>query len=176
MITRREVIRHLVISVGGSSLLSACGGRVTLDTLAPPAEPRFYSDRKMAVLSRVSDLLLPRTETPAALDVQVPAIMDQLMTEWASAETQAEHRAALTNLDARLGTAGGGDFVTASWRVAEDALAAVDDAAFAGYSMDGYRSLKSLITQAYFSTEGGAVEERGWVGVPGRWVPCMDRS
>ena len=95
MISRREVIRNLVISVGGSSLLSACGGRVTLDTLAPSPSPRFYAEREMAVVSRVADLLLPRTETPGALDVQVPALLDRLMTEWASSETQATHRAAI---------------------------------------------------------------------------------
>ena len=48
-------------------------------------------------------------------------------------------------------------------------------AAFAGEPVEGYRSLKGLITQAYFATEAGAVEEQGWVGVPGRWDPCVDR-
>ncbi|HAC07925.1 MAG TPA: hypothetical protein DCF71_18940, partial [Gemmatimonadetes bacterium] len=51
--------------------------------------------------SRVSDLLLPRTETPGALDAHVPALLDQLMAEWASSDTQASHRAALAALDTR---------------------------------------------------------------------------
>lgn len=175
MISRRDVIRNLVISVGGSSLLSACGGRVTLDTLAPDAGPRFYGEREMAVLSRVSDLLLPRTETPGALDVQVPALLDGLMAEWASAETRAEHRASLVALDRALEREAGRDFLDAPDTVAEGALAAVDAAAFAGDGVEGYRGLKSLITQAYFATEGGAVDEQGWVAVPGRWDPCVDR-
>jgi hypothetical protein len=175
MISRRHVIRNLVISVGGSSLLSACGGRVTLDTLAPGAAPRFYSPRELAVLSRVSDLLLPRTETPGALDVEVPALLDQLMAEWASGETQAAHRAALAALDTELQAQAGGDFLDASAAVAERALTAVDSAAFTAQPVEGYRSLKGLITQAYFATEAGAVEELGWVGVPGRWDPCVDR-
>lgn len=176
LISRRDVIKHLVLSVGGSTLLGACGGRVTLDTLAPTERPLFHTDREMAVLSRVSDLLLPRTETPGALDVQVPAILDRLMTEWAGDETKREHRATLTALDARLGAATGGDFLAASRDQAEEALATVDAAAFDGESLDGYFALKGLIAQAYFSTEGGAVEEQGWVSVPGRWEPCLDRS
>lgn len=175
MISRRDVIKHLVVSVGGSTLLGACGGRVSLDTLAPGATARFHGDREMAVLAKVSDLLLPRTETPGALDVQVPAILDRLMAEWASVETQVEHRQTLSALDARLSALAGGDFVTASASTAEQALAAVDDEAFAGEGVDGYRGLKGLVTQAYFSTEGGAVEEHGWVAVPGRWEPCEDR-
>lgn len=175
MISRRDVIKHMVVTVGGSTLLGACGGRVALDTLAPTERPRFYTDREMALLSRVSDLLLPRTETPGALDVQVPAILDRLMAEWANAETKSEHRATVMALDARLAALSGGDFVDGSMSRAAEALAALDEAAFEDDEIDGYFGLKGLIAQAYFSTEGGAVEEQGWVSVPGRWDPCMDR-
>jgi hypothetical protein len=176
MISRRDLIRNLVISVGGSSLLSACGGRVTLDPLSPGAPPRFYTEREMALVSRVADLVIPRTETPGALDVQVPELLDQLMAEWADGGTRSQHRAGLAALDAELSRRAGGDFLDASPSAAESALAAVDEAAFDGEPVAGYRDLKSLITQTYFSTEGGAVEELEWVAVPGRWDPCMDRG
>jgi len=175
MISRRDLIKSLVVSVGGSTLLSACGGRVTLGAVTPGAPPRFYSEREMAVLSRVSDLLLPRTETPGALDVHVPALLDQLMTEWANSETRAAHRAALASLDARLQLSMGGGFLDGTEAVAQQALTEVDAAAFAGEPVEGYRTLKGLITQVYFATEAGA-EERQWVAVPGRWEPCVDRS
>lgn len=174
MISRREVIKSLVISVGGSSLLSACGGRVTLGAVSPGAAPRFYTAHEMALVSRVSDLLIPRTETPGALDEHVPALLDQLMAEWANAETQADHREALAALDAELGARSGSDFLDATDPVAERALAAVDEAAFNGESLQGYRNLKGLITQMYFATEGGALDEQHWVAVPGRWEPCVD--
>ena len=176
LMTRREVVRSLVISVGGSSLLSACGGRVTLDPLTPTAEPRFYSEREMAVLSRVSDLLIPRTETPGALDAGVPSLLDGLMSEWANDETKASHRRALGALDAALQAEVGGDVVDATDPVAGQALATVDAAAFADGGPQGYRNLKGLIAQAYFSTEPGALEEQQWVAVPGRWDPCADRT
>lgn len=175
IVTRREVVRNLVVSVGGSALLSACGGRVSLAPPSPGAAPRFYAQREFALLSRVSDLLLPRTGTPGALDVGVPRVLDALMTEWASDETKAEHREALVTLDGELSTQVGGDFLVASGDDAERALAEVDRAAFEGDGVEGYRSLKGLITQAYFATEGGALEEEGWVAVPGRWDPCVDR-
>ncbi|MEJ2539524.1 MAG: gluconate 2-dehydrogenase subunit 3 family protein [Gemmatimonadota bacterium] len=149
---------------------------MTLEALEPTTSLRFYGDREMAVLSRVSDLLLPRTETPGALDARVPEILDQLMTEWASRETQASHRAALAELDAALETRAGSDFLGVPDVVAEEALAAVDAAVFAGGPPGGYRSLKGLIRQAYFSTEAGAVDEQGWVAVPNRWDPCVERS
>jgi len=176
MITRRDAIKTLIVSVGGSTLLSACGGRVTLGSVTPGATRRFYGEREMALVSRVSNLLLPRTETPGALDVNVPGFLDQLMTEWANRDTQTGHRAALAALDTRLRARSGGDFLDASDAVAERALAAVDGAAFDGEPIEGYRSLKGLITQAYFATEPGALEEEQWVATPGRWEPCVDLS
>ena len=176
MISRRDAIKSLIVSLGGSTLLSACGGRVTLTPSAPGAPPRFYTDREMAVLSRVSDLLIPRTETPGALDVGVPALLDQLLADWASRDTQADQRAALATLDAELTSRSGGDFLGATDGVAREALAALDADVFAGEAVEGYRSLKGLVSQVYFATEGGAVEEQGWMAVPGRWDPCVDRS
>lgn len=175
MISRRNAIRTLVVSVGGSSLLGACGGQAVLEALSPGEAPRFYSPREWDVLSRVSDLLLPRTDTPGAVDAGVPGLLDRLMTEWANGDTQAEHRAAVAALDSRLGEQAGGDFLALTDVAASDALDAVDAAAFAGEAPDGYRGLKGLITQVYFATEAGA-EEQEWDPVPGRWDPCVDRS
>lgn len=174
MISRRDVLKTLIVSVGGSTLLSACGGRVPLEAFSPGGSRRFYSEREMALLSRVSDLLIPRTETPGALDVHVPALLDRLMAEWANSNTQDTHRAALATLDQRLQTAAGGDFLGATDGVAQRALAAVDEAAFNGEPVEGYRGLKGLITQSYFATEAGALEEEQWIAVPGRWEPCVD--
>ena len=62
---------------------------------SPGSAPRFYTDAEMALVSRVSDLIIPRTETPGAVDVNVPGYMDGLMTDWASTETKNAHRTAL---------------------------------------------------------------------------------
>ena len=176
MLTRRDAIKHLIVSVGGTSLLSACGGQISLETLAPTGTPQFYSGPEIAVLTRVGDLLIPRTETPGALDVRVPALLDRLMTEWASAETQAEHRATLGALTAALDARAGAPFVALPDETAVEVLTAVDAAAFADEPIRGYQNLKGLIHQMYFATEAGALEEQEWAAVPGRWDPCVDRS
>lgn len=176
MHTRREVLKALIVSIGGASLLTACGGEATLAPVSPlTGSGKFYNERELALVSRISDLLLPRTETPGALDVDLPAFLDQLMSEWASAATGEAHHSTLATLDAQLGNALAGDFVSADQLAAERALTEVDSAAFtSGADGSGYRGLKSLITQAYFATEAGALQEQQWVAVPGRWEPCVD--
>jgi len=176
MKTRREFIQGLILSVGGAATLSACGDKAPAVTATAPHNPgRFYTGDEMALVSRVSDLIIPRTETPGALDVNVAGYLDGLMSDWASAETQRAHRAALARLRADLDSAVGVPFERAAQEAAEDALAELDARAFEiDQSMEGYRRFKGWITQAYFATEGGAVQELKWVALPGRWDPSVD--
>lgn len=176
MQTRRELLQGLILSVGGAAALSACGGSATLAATAPGNRGRFYTANEMALVSRLSDLIIPRTETPGALDVNVPGYLDALMSDWASSETQNTHREALQMITARLDAATG-DFMAAGDSEAISTLVELDRAAFEdGAGLGGYRSLKGYITQAYFATEEGALQELKWVAVPGRWDPGVDVS
>ena len=65
MKTRREFIHGLILSVGGAATLSACGDNAPAVTATAPHNPgRFYTGDEMALVNRVSDLIIPRTETP----------------------------------------------------------------------------------------------------------------
>ena len=169
MKTRREVLQDLIVSIGGASLLNACSG---VARVVPSSSMRFYSGQELALVSRISDLIIPRTDTPGALDVNVPGFLDSLMAEWASQETKQNHHAELEELGLMLGV----DFVTLSPDASEQRLALLDGEAFEGRPVhySGYRSLKGLITQAYFASENGALQEQKWVAVPGRWDPCIE--
>ncbi|MXX07684.1 MAG: gluconate 2-dehydrogenase subunit 3 family protein [Gammaproteobacteria bacterium] len=171
MKTRREFLRELIISVGGVSALSACGDApVVVATVA--GEPgRFYNAEEMELVSRLSELIIPRTETPGALEVNVPGYIDGLMTDWASEETRTAHRQALAEIERRLSA--DGSFLALDEVAAEQVLADLDRSAFAEAAdeLGGYRSFKGYVTRSYFATEGGAREEQRWVAVPGRWDP-----
>ena len=107
--------------------------------------------------------------------MNVAGYLDGLMSDWASADTQNAHRAALARLRADLDAAVGVPFERATHAAAEEALTDLDARAFEiDHSMEGYRRLKGFITQAYFATEDGAVQELKWVALPGRWDPSVD--
>lgn len=171
MKTRREVLQGLIISIGGGTLLSACEG-VARVIPSDSRRMRFYSEREAALVARISDLVIPRTDTPGALDVNVPGFLDALMVDWANAQTKRNRRIELGELERLLGD----EFISAPLPEAEQLLASLDTAAFTGRAAryGGYRSLKALITQAYFASEAGALQEQRWVAVPGRWDPCVE--
>ncbi|MCY4265097.1 MAG: gluconate 2-dehydrogenase subunit 3 family protein [Gammaproteobacteria bacterium] len=178
--TRREFIQGLIISVGGAVTLTACGdGETTSEDATITATPtgndgRFYIASEMALLSRLSDLIIPSTETPGALDANVPGYLDGLMADWASEVTRQAQHQTMQDLAARLNSAVD-NFLEVDNQLALSALTELDSNAFNGDdSLSGYRTLKGYITQAFFATEEGALQELKWVAIPGRWDPSVD--
>jgi gluconate 2-dehydrogenase gamma chain len=171
MTTRREVLQSMIVSIGGASMLAAC--KVVVRVNPSNADGlMFYSSDELALVARVSDLIIPQTDTPGALDVNVPGFLDALMAEWADADTQREQHSNLRQLSSQLGQ----DFTTVDDVTAENRLSDFDSRAFDGRpgQYSEYRALKGLITQAYFASEEGALQEQQWVAVPGRWDPSVE--
>ena len=175
MRTRREVLQGLIVSIGGATALTACGGVANVLSTRPGSAPRFYTGTEYALVTRISELIIPRTETPGAVDANVPGYMDGLMTDWANSETKHAHRRALRQIKGELDQRARGNFLDASDSAAEQSLAAFDAAAFAtDGDAYGYKRVKGYVSQSYFATEEGAIEELKWVAVPGRWDPSVE--
>lgn len=175
---RRHLLQGLLAGVGATVSLSAC---TNISAFASSEGTHlFYNDDEYRALSRIADLIIPRTETPGAIDAGVPAFMDGLMANWASETSQIEHRTDLEEIFTAIEEADGGlqSFIMRPLSEAEARLRYFDAEAFdrTTDAMPGaaaYRQLKSTITNAYFASEAGATQERVWVPVPGRWDPAV---
>ena len=175
MTTRREVLQGLIVSIGGATALTACGGVANVLSTRPGSAARFYTSEEYALVTRISDLIIPRTETPGAVDANVPGYMDGLMTDWANNKTKNAHRTALRHIKVELDQRAGGNFLDASDTAAEQSLVSFDAAAFAEDSdTSGYKRVKGYVSKSYFATEDGATEELKWVAFPGRWDPSVE--
>ena len=130
MTTRREVLQGLIVSIGGATALTACGGVANVLSTRPGSAARFYTSEEYALVTRISDLIIPRTETPGAVDANVPGYMDGLMTDWANNETKNAHRTALRQIKVELDRRASGNFLEASGSEAEQSLVSFDAAAF----------------------------------------------
>jgi hypothetical protein len=175
MITRREVLQGLIVSIGGATALTACGGVANVLSTRAGSAARFYTSDEYALVIRISDLIIPRTETPGAVDANVPGYIDGLMADWANNETKNAHRTALRQIKVELDQRASGNFLDASDSAAEQSLVSFDAAAFAeDGDASGYKRMKGYVSQSYFATEDGATEELKWVAFPGRWDPSVE--
>ncbi len=164
-VNRRDVLHGLLLAVGYAGGLSACSDREQEKLVSPVAaggvtEPRYYSRQEFSLVSKLADGLIPTTDTPGAVDTGVPMYLDALMADWASAETQEAHHEVVAKVEQELAAMPLEDLDAAAFGERREELGA-------------YRTLKNLISSAYYVTEPGATLETGWVPVPGRWEHCV---
>ena len=62
----------------------------TTDATVLPSDPQFFKGKEWAMVRVIADLIIPRTETPGALDVGAPLYID-LMVSRTSAQQELFH-------------------------------------------------------------------------------------
>lgn len=111
---------------------------------------RTFSASQQTIVTRLVDAIIPRTDTPGALDVRVPEFIDHIITDWAS---DSERQAFLDGL-AQVGVWAGRPFTGPPETRLAALLTELDQelgaAAGAGYA---WAQIKSLTVVGYFTAE-----------------------
>ncbi len=80
---RREAIQRVALLMGGAlsapALLAALNGHA--NEPGPDWKPAALGHDEFAIVSRIVDIMLPRTDLPGALDAGVPAFIDSMLAE-----------------------------------------------------------------------------------------------
>lgn len=147
------------MSLAAASFLWGCAKR---------SEPAELSSRQLALLAQVCDLVIPRTDTPGAVDVGVPAFVALALA----------HGMGGTADPAAPGAPADNDY--GAWLEAEVGsnpavtLPKIDTAAFAPDAKPSpWKALKGLILTGYFTSEAGATRALRYELVPGRFDPDL---
>lgn len=163
MLDRRSLLGSAILLVGG--VLSGA------PVLAATAKA-FFTGGDRAVLDSLCDTMIPRTDTPGAVDAGVPAFLDALMVQWASPASQANLRKVVSGL---------GKTALTEMRRPFPAMPAADrtawlarqDAALIAAKDPAYLQFKQLVLTAYYFSEAGATKELRYELVPGVWEPAV---
>jgi len=86
MMDRRELLHRASMLLGGAISASTVAGVLAGCTTAPAPEDAttpqsgFLRPSEMAIITAMADQIIPRTDTPGALDAGVPAYIDRMAT------------------------------------------------------------------------------------------------
>lgn len=185
---RREVLQRVAWLMGGAVSAPAVLGILNGCSAKPSAgwHPLFLSQEEGAIVEEVADLIVPRTATPGARDVGVPAFIDVILKDAYPAEEQARFISGLKDFDSEAQRAHGKAFLQLQPAQRASFLQQVHDAAVAAEKGQADKDvpvaergrpfvlmMKELTLLGFFSSQVGATQVLQYVAVPGGFQACI---
>lgn len=191
---RRELLRYTAYITGmavsgpvASALLSGCKRDEAVAAGEAVYEPSFFTAEEYEYISKFADTMLPKTDTPGALEVGAPEMVDKMVGQVYDEEDRDNFRTGLGQLmrsedpestNSAFSTLGNDEALVylqdqdlhyknpdTDW----DTLPEVE-----GNARSVYFDLKSQIVGAWFNSAEVGTEVLAYLPVPGEYIPCGD--
>ena len=85
---RRDLLKKGVYGLAGVSLSSTLISTLQSCTSIEKYSPHYFSKTEFSLLSNIVDFLIPKTETPGALEMKVPQFIDIIISETYNKESK----------------------------------------------------------------------------------------
>lgn len=179
---RREALRRTALLMGGAVSAPAIMGVLKGCTARPGVDwkPEFLNEEQASIITDVSEIIIPRTDTPGAKDAGVPSFIDQMLKEVYSEEDQkkfAEGLAAFNEgAEGEFGEAFAGlddeDKAAYVRKVHDEAVNSTEERSERPFIL----TMKELTMLGFFTSEPGATQVLQYVPVPGAYKGCIPLS
>jgi hypothetical protein len=177
-IDRREAMKRVAFLMGGAVSAPTLAG-VMSGCSASEGDgwtPQALSSAENELVTEISEMIIPATDTPGAKAARVNRFIDKMMAEWYYADERDHFLDGLADADARAREQFGSRFVDASEEnrtalleeLEQEALAA-DDPEYPPF----FSRMKELTLSGYYTSEIGMTEELQWEAVPGYYEGCV---
>lgn len=177
LITRREAIRRTAMMLGVAvtpSLVSSVM-RAQKAAAAGIAPPRFLSAGQFAIAGAIAERILPKTDTPGARDVGVPAFLDDMYGKYMTEEEKGVFAAGLADVDTLSKTTGQRGFA-GLMPAQQDAVLTKVAVAAQKQEKTFFHLIKELTLLGYFTSEAIGKDVLHYDPIPGRYDGCIPLS
>ena len=188
---RREALLRVAGLMGGtlsaSTLLAIrkglAAGNGYAATTSAATQPSILTTSQRDIVSGVIDVMIPRTDTPGAVDVGVPGFIDLMLKDVYTQADRDRYLAGLADFDATAVAENGKKFVAlektqqvALVRKFHDAAVAEERRlrrAHAHPQRPFILMTKELTLLGFFTSQAGATQVLQYVAVPGSYHGCI---
>ena len=174
MIDRRSALAGIAAMFGTSLFAPIARAAGIVPGATPPAisdgppSAAVFTTAQRALVTALSERVIPTTDTPGAIAADVPAFIEKLLADWSSPADRVPVIAGLQAIEARS---------QRDYRVpAAQATAAQQDALLTlamNDAMPGgalfFTAFRQLVVTGYYTSEIGMTQEREYVPVPGEY-------
>lgn len=133
----------------------------------PPSAPVFTAEQR-ALVTALSERVMPTTDTPGAIAAGVPAFIEKMLADWA---LPADTKPILAGLDA-IEARSQSEYKLAATKATPEQQDALLTLAMENKLPGGgefFEKFRQLVITGYFTSEIGITQEREYLPVPGRY-------
>ena len=182
---RREALKRTAMLMGGivsapaiMGVLKGCTARPGIDF-----KPEFLSADQASIVSQVSEIIIPRTDTPGAKDAGVPSFIDQMLKEVYAEEDRKRFTDGLEAFNAQAKTEFGDEFAdldeadqTTFVKKLHDEAIKAEKTTTPAPPRPFILMMKEMTMLGFFTSEPGATQVLQYVAVPGAYKGCIPLS
>lgn len=185
--TRREAIRRVALLMGGAvsapAILGVLAGCKAEPDTAAEWKPEFLTAAQAALVTEIAEIMIPRTDTPGAKDVGIPAFIDKMLKDTYPKDDQQRFVAGLADFEAQAKREHGRAFLELEPAQRMALVKQVHDPAAkaereSALPLDERNRpfilmAKELTLLGYFTSEPGATQVLQYRPVPGAYQACI---
>ena len=173
---RRSILFGLSAIIGSAGATKMLGGNALGVAMAYQNRPdgvqaagRLFTNGQMQILREVCQLVIPKTDTPGAADLDTHGFIDNQLVRCHRADEQLRAVKLLKLMDSSAKKQFKKNFIQSSEHQQLSLLTSIENAknGFLADDAEHVAFLKQLIVFGYFTTEIGATEELAYLPVPG---------
>ncbi|MFS1701271.1 gluconate 2-dehydrogenase subunit 3 family protein [Alteromonas sp. AMM-1] len=173
--SRRTMLKRMLLGLGlcvseGVLLNNAVAAAMSYD--ATTSQTGLFTPQERAVLKAICECVIPRTDTPGAVDVGCTEFVEHQLLVVFSAGTQQACKSVLQSIYQRSAIDTGKSFelLTTETQIALLEKLEAMQQPFSQEQYGPFKQLKSLIVFGYYTSMPGATQELTYQAVPGRFV------
>ena len=176
-LSRREALKNVGLLLGISIPL-AKWEVLSATVIDKDFTPQFFNSNEFLMISNMVDLIIPRTDSPGALDAKVNNYIDMMLSEWASRQTQKKFQLGIANLNQAAKKQFTLNFNDCSKQQKITFLTTLDDSSEKNVNevIEFFHDFKWFVIAGYYTSEEGASIELNYDPMPGVYKGCLPYS
>jgi gluconate 2-dehydrogenase gamma chain len=185
---RREALRRTAMLMGGAlsapailGVMNGCTAKPTIDW-----KPEFLSPEQGATVTRLTEIIIPATDTPGAKETGVPVFIDKMLKDVYSKKEQDRFIEGLKGFEDRAAKEAGDKFSELDSQEQISFVTKVHEDDVQNFAASRYArppvpkpfllTVKELTLLGFFTSEAGATQVLQYQAVPGAYKGCVPLS
>lgn len=171
---RREILKMMALTFSASVALPE-SAFAKLGEPLDATKLKFFTQQQRTLVGAIAETIIPKTDTPGALDADVPQWLELIVQDCLEENSQKLIKEGLVEVEKRSAEKFSKPYGELAVPEQIELLTAMEqDKEKGSLARNFIRQFKDLVKFTYVNSEVGGTQALEWILVPGRWDPAAE--